>query len=65
MAARLTNEAAVTAQWRSLPYHGFGICPGCGRSRYGCGPNPQSRVCLVCFEFEFNCKPPNFRRRQR
>lgn len=66
MAARLQGEEFVIALWRDLPYHGFGICanPECGEARFCCGRNTDSRVCLICFEFEFDCKAPNYRRRR-
>jgi hypothetical protein len=67
MTAPTAMEKSVTNLWRSLPYQAFGICanPACGERgvQFLCGKNPHSRVCLVCFEFEFNCTAPNMRRR--
>ena len=56
----------VTYQWRALSYHGFGICanPACRRPAHCCGINPQSRICLGCFEFEYGCRAPNLNRRR-
>ena len=57
--------------WRALPYQAFGACATCGASHtesgtplFLAGRNIDSRVCIVCFEFEHDCKAPNYRRRR-
>lgn len=67
-------EELVRARWlddTTLPYRQQGTCATCGRSRTDdkpltvCGVNLDSLVCIYCFEFEHDCKPPNYRRRKQ
>jgi hypothetical protein len=58
MATMTALERRVHDEWKALPYHAFGICPACKRPTYCCGKNPLARVCLSCFEFEYNCQAP-------
>lgn len=65
-------ELPVLIGWRSLGYQRFGRCATCGCTRTGegkpmlvAGINTDSLVCVSCFEFEHDCKPPNYRRRSR
>ena len=66
MSTTASFEQHTRFEWRALPYQGHGLCanPACRRLTYCCGANPQSRICLVCFEFEFGCRAPNFNRRR-
>lgn len=56
------TETRVTLEWKALPYHGYTGCFGCGQHRHCCGVTPETRVCLICFEFTFNCRAPRRRR---
>jgi len=60
---RTAIERSVVANWKALPYQAHCGCATCGRQTYCCGTNPDSRVCVVCFEFEHGERPPNYRRR--
>lgn len=47
-------------------YQAFGMCanPECEsrEAEWVCGRKPNARVCLACFEFEFNCVHPTVAR---
>lgn len=65
-------ELPVLLQWRSLPHRRFGRCATCGCTKTTdgkplvvAGVNTDSLVDIECFEFEHDCKPPNYRRRSR
>lgn len=65
MPAVTTLEAPTRNLWISLAYHGYGVCanPDCKHVAHLCGVNPDSRVCLPCFEFVYRQTAPNMRRR--
>lgn len=58
------HTTPVEDAWRALPYQGFVGCATCHETAYCAGRNLDSRICLRCFEFEHNCRPPNYRRRR-
>jgi hypothetical protein len=62
MAAMNQLERKVYTAWSALPYHGYTACMSCSRMANCCGTSPETRVCLVCFEFKFNCVAPRRRR---
>lgn len=62
-------EAVVMGNFTAAPYRAFGCCanPRCESPRavvLTCGRNSGSRICLICFEFDFDCTHPNLRRRR-
>lgn len=60
MASRV--ESVVRALWRSEgAYHGYTACFGCGEFAHCCGISALLRVCVVCFEFKFQCRHPRRR----
>lgn len=58
-------EGAVRVAFSCGEYAGFCACAHCGHMTYCHGTNPESRICLDCFEFVFGCTFPNFKRRHR
>jgi len=51
-------EQQVRDLWQYGGYHGHTFCAYCGQDAYCCGLNPESRICVTCFEFEFNSRLP-------
>ena len=64
MTGTATSRLVLDA-WRALPYQGHTFCKTCGEPAYCAGLNPDSRVCLGCFEFSHSCRAPNYRRRRK
>jgi hypothetical protein len=59
------RSAPVVDAWRALPYQGRTFCQTCGEPAFCAGLNPDSRVCVGCFEFAHSCRAPNYRRRRK
>lgn len=55
-----TIETPVQTQFRGLPYAGHGQCanPACATVGYCRGASPDTRVCIECFEFTYDCRAP-------
>jgi len=65
-ALRTPMEQHVWVQFLDAPFQAVGCCknPGCEDPHallMTAGKAPSARVCLSCFEFEFNCKHPSVR----
>lgn len=63
---RSAVEQAVWDRFMAAGYQAFGCCqnPGCespGSVVMVCGRTPRARVCLICFEFDFDCVHPTQR----
>lgn len=56
-------ELTTRSQWSALPYQAHTACATCGAHGYCCGLNPESRVCVDCFDVEHAGRAPNYRRR--
>lgn len=67
ISSRTTAERAVQTQFEEGAYQAIGCCsnPRCESPQalvLVVGRSPRARVCLICFEFEFDCKHPSSRR---
>lgn len=67
-AVQLTEpESAVWREFMKGGYQAFGVCqnPCCespGSVVMTVGRSPSSRVCVICFEFDFECLFPSKRK---